>query len=231
MVWFFDFIQLEVTWLDEVAEGLKHVITASHEYRNWVDSLPLELHSKLKALSSFKTIIETMRAFLYTTGVVAHQLILPRDSRSEEEKKKEETEQKKVDLKNLVLLHGGLESRFIPELSEKTKLLIEGFFKITNDVSLRDLALKRADEVQWTDDDKLLSHIAEEPTAGEEKSASLDGVDYVELTLSVLQHVVLKKKGPVLRVGGQDGHRLTRAAFAVILKFSELLDVFRTVLD
>ena len=46
------------------------------------------------------------------------------------------------------MLQGGLERRFIPELSEKSKQLIEGFFKITMDDELRDLALKKTEEVE-----------------------------------------------------------------------------------
>lgn len=34
-----------------------------------------------------------------------------------------------------------------------------------------------------------------------------------------------------MRVGGADGMRLTRAAFAVIIKFSEQIDLFRRVWD
>lgn len=34
---FFNFIEVEVTWLDELAEGLRNVVTSSHKYRNMVD--------------------------------------------------------------------------------------------------------------------------------------------------------------------------------------------------
>ena len=34
-----------------------------------------------------------------------------------------------------------------------------------------------------------------------------------------------------MRIGGSDGMRLTRAAFAVIVKFSEQLPTFKTVWD
>lgn len=36
------------------------------------------------------------------------------------------------------MLQGGLESKFIPELSDKTKELMVGFFKITQDDQLRE---------------------------------------------------------------------------------------------
>ena len=66
----------------------------------------------------------------YTMGVIAHQLIAPNE---EEENKDEEKEKKanKPDFNKLIMLQGGLKSCFIPELSDKSKTLIEGFFKIT----------------------------------------------------------------------------------------------------
>ena len=43
------------------------------------------------------------------------------------------------------MLEGGIERRFIPELSAKTKELIEGFFNITMDDELRELSAKEAE--------------------------------------------------------------------------------------
>lgn len=157
-----------------------------------------------------------MRQALYTLGNVAHQLIAPAD---EEQPKEEEKKDGKIELNKLVMLQGGLENRFIPELSDQTKTLIEGFFKITQDMQLRDLSLKKKDAVDLTEDDHLFGRILAKST--DSSHQSIDGVDYVELTLEVLQHAVSLKKGPILRVGGPDGMRLSRAAFAVIIKFSE----------
>ena len=70
----------------------------------------------------------------------------------------------------------------------------------------------------------LLGRIAEKDESGEH--ASLDGVDYLGLTVDVLQHAVRQRKGPLALVGGNDGLRLTRAAFAVIVKFSEQVPLF-----
>ena len=122
---FLNFIEVEVPWLDELAEGLRNVVASSHLYRNWIDSLPAQLQWKAQNFAAHKVIIETMRRSCYTLGVAADQLIVPKE-KSEEEKKKEEEERKlkkeqKVDLQKLDMLHGGLERRFIPELSEKTK--------------------------------------------------------------------------------------------------------------
>ena len=85
------------------------------------------------------------------------------------------------------MLQGGLESRFIPELTDKTKQLIEGFFKITMDDELRDLAFKKAEEVERTEDDMMLHRVW---AKSQDAEPSLDGTDYLELTLQLLQHVV-----------------------------------------
>ena len=61
MTVFFNFIQVEVTWLDELAEGLRNVIASSHSFRNWIDSLPACLKWKASKVSPFSSIIELMR--------------------------------------------------------------------------------------------------------------------------------------------------------------------------
>lgn len=72
-----------------------------------------------------------MRQCLYTLGVVAHQLISPKDAEEEKKELTQKEKDNKVDFSKLTMLQGGLENRFIPELSNKTKEYIEGFFKIT----------------------------------------------------------------------------------------------------
>lgn len=61
MAWFFNFIQIDVEWLDEVAEGLKNIISASNDFRNYFDGLPVEVIYKAKATSGWDVIIQTMR--------------------------------------------------------------------------------------------------------------------------------------------------------------------------
>ena len=130
MVCFFNFIELEVTWLDEIAEGLKNVIASSNDFRNFVDGLRVELRWKVQTEPGWLAIVEPMRQCIYTLGVVSHKLISPNEDEPTKDESKEKKDEK-VDLSKLVLLQGGLEDRFIPELSDKTKEHIEGFFKIT----------------------------------------------------------------------------------------------------
>lgn len=130
MILFFNFITLDVTWLDEVAEGLKNVISASDRFRIYIDGLDFDVEYKAKQQPSWEIITKCMRQCCYTMGIVANQLIRnPKEKEAKEEDP--ETKKNKIDFKKLIMLQGGLEMRFIPELSDETKKNIEGFFKIT----------------------------------------------------------------------------------------------------
>jgi hypothetical protein len=50
-------------------------------------------------------------------------------------------------INKLSIYQGGIENRFIPSLSNETKHMIEGFFKISNDENLRKFALASAENV------------------------------------------------------------------------------------
>lgn len=97
------------------------------------------------------------------------------------------------------------------------------------DNELRNLSNKKAEEVEKTEDDEMLERVIEKSTNPEH--ISLDNQDYLEMTLDLLQHVACQKKGPLMRVGGNDGQKLTRAAFAVIVKFSQQAGLLRSLWD
>ena len=59
-------------------------------------------------------------------------------------------------LSKLNVLQGGIEKRFIPSLSEATKIQIEGSFKITGDKTLQRLALSEASDVALDPEDQML---------------------------------------------------------------------------
>jgi hypothetical protein len=112
-------------------------------------------------------------------------------------------------------LQGGFEDRFIPELSEETKNQIEGSFKITGNKQLQRLSLTDSEAVVTLREDTLLRDV-------------MSNNDSVKLTLDVL-HQALLTKVPMCafaRLGGDEGSRITRAAFAVILKFSDSIKEF-----
>ena len=120
LLWYFSVIDLEVTQLDTIATGLKTMITASNDFCNFIESLPVDLLWKAKKVLLFKHIKEAVRHACYSLGMVANQIIYPKieDAAPKEEG---EAESKKIDFSRLVLLQGGLEVRFIPELSAETK--------------------------------------------------------------------------------------------------------------
>ena len=75
----------------------------------------------------------------------------------------------------------------------------------------------------------MLNHICVFSQSDDFKA--MDGSDYLEHTILLLQHVVSSKRGILMKVGGADGDRLARAAFSVIIKFSEQADMFRNLWD
>ena len=108
---FFASFEVDVTWLDEIAEGLKHVLTAVNATLLNIKSIRLEA-SPLHTLDDNGFVIylqNVLRQISYTTGWVAGRLI---------QHKKEEDET----LSKLNILQGGIENRFIPGLSEATKI-------------------------------------------------------------------------------------------------------------
>ena len=96
---------------------------------------------------------EMMQRTCYTIGMISAQLI----GRQE----KEDEAHKNELLSKLSIIKGGLESRFIPTFGDETKSLIEGFFKITQDQQLREYALKKPEDVEVTEEDRLLSEVLE----------------------------------------------------------------------
>lgn len=71
-------------------------------------------------------------------GVISHRLIKIEEKGSSE-------------LSKLSILQGGIENRFIPELTEATKQKIEGSFKILNDKQLRKVSMAKKESVILTD--------------------------------------------------------------------------------
>lgn len=82
--------------------------------------------------------------------------------------------------------------------------------------------MKTQDQVPILPDDEFLSSIVESDAAVDEAT---------ELTFGVLQQSLLQKI-PVCsfaKLGGDDGMRLAKSAFAVLLKFSESIQSFQNL--
>lgn len=107
----FSSFEVEVTWLDEIAEGLKHTTSAINSALLNLKRLCQQIAPDLISSSDGLIVYlqNVLRQVCYTIGKVANRLILSTSSNESE-------------LSKMVVLSGGIESRFIPGLKEETKL-------------------------------------------------------------------------------------------------------------
>ena len=140
---------VDITWLDEIAEGIKNVATLLSDFTVFSQNLPAKTKKSFRLQDpTTKFLNESLRQITYTVGVITQRLIKAEDGESESAVLKS--------LSKLNLLHGGVEDRFIPSLTDGTKHQIEGSFKITNDQELRDFALKTQDQILIEYEDQFL---------------------------------------------------------------------------
>ena len=133
---FFTAFEVDVTWLDEIAEGLRHATAAINNALLSVKSIRLESDPML-TLDDDELVVylqNVLRQISYTIGWVAGRLIQQKQDENDE-------------LSKLNVLQGGIENRFIPDLSQPTKIQIEGSYKITGDKELQKLALQDASAI------------------------------------------------------------------------------------
>ena len=108
---FFCSFEVDVTWLDEIAEGLKHTTTSLNNAILNLQSIQLAANPDFN-VDDNKFVIylqKVLRQISYTIGWVAGRLI-------QRKQDKDET------LSKLNVLQGGIEDRFIPGLSDRTKV-------------------------------------------------------------------------------------------------------------
>lgn len=77
------------------------------------------------------------------------------------------------------------------------------------------------------DDDRVLEAILQ---AGKDAETDLT-IEYLQRILEAIPMKDRDAMVPFARLGGADGLRLSRAAFAVMVKFSDLLDDFTALVD
>ena len=103
--------EVEVIWLDEIAEGLKHTTSAINSallnLKRLCQQIAPDLLSSSDGLIAY--LQNVLRQVCYTIGKIANRLILGASSHENE-------------LSKMVVLSGGIESRFIPGLKDETKL-------------------------------------------------------------------------------------------------------------
>jgi hypothetical protein len=103
---FFTSFEVDVTWLDEIAEGLKHATTAINNALLSVQSIRLESKPTF-TMDNDELVIylqNVIRQISYTIGWVSGRLI---------QQKQDENDT----LSKLNVLQGGIEDRFIPDLT------------------------------------------------------------------------------------------------------------------
>ena len=162
----FNNFEVDITWLDEIAEGIKNVATVLSNYQTIHQNMPPKVKKIFKGNDAFtKLITDSMRQIMYTIGRISHRLITTHNEN--------ETKNTKA-LANLNILQGGIENRFIPSLTPEAKKQIEGSFKITNDQELLDYALKNENQVQNSSEDNLLISIATSSRTEDDNSMVID---------------------------------------------------------
>lgn len=117
------------------------------------------------------------------------------------------------------LLSGGIENRFISLFSQDGLSQLSDLIKISEDKKLQELISLKA---SLSEDDNLISAVIH---AGENA--------HVDKLITYLQGFLTRKIPfcAFANIGGQDGMRLTRAAFGVMIKFSEFYDSFCQLVD
>lgn len=120
------------------------------------------------------------------------------------------------------LLSGGMEDRYLSLFNTKALEKIEILNELSRDDKMATLVKQVSQSAVATDEDQILL-AAIEPSKNE----------WVDKLVQVLQHCLFTKRPmvPHARVGGDQGMQLARAAFAVIVKFSDLTLDLVTIID
>ncbi len=174
----------------------------------------------------FKTFLDSFsRSLSWFVGQTAYKLI--KVKKEEEKKEKEEgasnTKEEIEKMHDLIiqsnLLSGGIENRNIHLFSAESQSQIEDLIKISQDNSLLELLKVKSGE---NEDDKLISALIH---PGQNQM--------VDKLVGYLQNFLETKRPfvPHARLGGIDGMRMSRAAFGVMIKFSDLTDTIQTLVD
>jgi hypothetical protein len=170
-----------------------------------------------------KFLDQISRGLGWFLGMTSYKLIKVKDEKEPEKKEGKDAAAGETKMQDLIiqstLLSGGIENRFISLFSQEGLSQLHDLIKISEDKKL--LALISA-ESKETEDDKLIEaviHQGQNP--------------HVDRLLAYLQGFLTRKIPfcAFANLGGADGMRLTRAAFGVMIRFSELYDSFLQLAD
>lgn len=147
--------------------------------------------------------------------------------KKEGEKKEGDTQNQSEKMQDLIvqsnLLSGGIENRFLTLFSQETQTTLNQLIQISHDKKLQSLLHPNATvDGKLQEDDKVVNAIIYK---GQNPQ--------VDRLIGYLQQF-LERKIPLVayaRLSGEDGMRLSRAAFAVMIKFSEYFEEFNMLVD
>lgn len=205
----------------QVLSEISAINTLMKQYTEKISSYGSEGKDRLKGfLDKFS------RSLSWFVGLTAYKLIRVKEEKESQSSsgggKKESTPQDKMH--DLIiqsnLLSGGIENRFLCLFSQETQEKIEEMAQVSGDKEMVKMMKKG---VSKNEEDKVLESIIH---SGKEAM--------VDRLITYLQQMLERKVPmvPYARLSGQDGMRLSRAAFSVMIKFSDyLLDTVSICLD
>jgi hypothetical protein len=143
----------------------------------------------------------------------------------EKQKALDKEHEKKAILKLVIqsnLISGGMEERHLSSLSDPTKEKMLGLAGMIQDSKLIEALMGSGEETLDALDDEVLSAIIQDGQCEE--------TDYL---IGLLQRLLETRVPPIsfARLGGINGLKISRAAFAVMLKYSDVLEDFVALRD
>ena len=153
--------------------------------------------------------------------MIAYKLIKVKEVEKDQEKKDKESPSEKM--QELIiqsnLLSGGIENRFVVLFSNDVQQTLQDLIKVSGDDQLQKMLKEKS---KGNDNDDLLQAIIHEGKS-----------EHVDRVILYLQQILEKKVPfvPYARLGGVDGLRTSRAAFSVMIKFSEFFEDFVALVD
>ncbi|CDW73494.1 UNKNOWN [Stylonychia lemnae] len=217
----FSVFKLKIALLPSITLSVNNVITEISNFnqiqKKYKEKITLDIE-KDKLRKYFDSFSRNLCWFI---GMTAYKLIKVKEVEKDQEKKEKESQNEKM--QDLIvqsnLLSGGIENRFLTLFSQDSQTQLNELIKISHDQKLQRL-LKEPATVQ--EDDNIVQSIINKG-----KNESVDRL------ITYLQQF-LERKIPMVayaRLSGEDGMRLSRAAFAVMIKFSEFFDEFNQLVD
>jgi len=128
------------------------------------------------------------------------------------------------------LLSGGIETKHLKDFSKEAKDQLIGYAESMDDENLKQALTAVKAKSQVTSKLAEIVNTSKDPLYAVIFPGKDDDTD---LTIQCLQFILERKMPmvPFARIGGADGLKMSRAAFAVMIKFSDLLEDFLVLVD